>query len=529
VAPTRRRSRDRPLAVLSVALTAALGTAPALALSPGGTPVYSVDVLPGDPLYRELALAAALGLVDEPPPAQEPLSRAEMHRLLGGVDARRAGAFTSRLARVQDAIAPWRRYRETGGERTLAEWHPLRSIELNGSRIRGAERAPRVLAEGSDRTEGLALERDGTLAYEEAELTFHAEGRLRADRDGVDYRALALLVRTQLGGVRVTVGREPLSWGPSAHGSALLTTNARPLDLARAEPTSPFRLPGGLRRVGAWRVTAFTGRMNDPQRADFPNPWLAGLRATLAPARWLLLGATRTAMLGGEGGPFHFGADSIWDLLTAVRENDLGSGSDTDQKASIEGTLYLWPLLRSFPYVRGGRLYAEYAGEDSPQGRPPFPSSPARLFGLELVGGPLLLRGETARNVDDTALWYSHFLYTDGYTYRGRVLGHPMGGDSRAAYVDLEATVGGWGIASAGWARVEHGFEARDGLSPKIVDPPVPHAVYDELRVRVEKFRGPFPGAIAAEVRWTDGRGDVGAFDPAERWGASLAWRQAAW
>jgi hypothetical protein len=197
--------------------------------------------------------------------------------------------------------------------------------------------------------------------------------------------------------------------------------------------------------------------------------------------------------------------------------------------ASLEGSLYLWPLLRSVPWLRGGRLYAEYAGDDALQGVPPLPSSPARAFGLELVGGPALVRVEAALNDDDTGLWYWHYLYTDGYTYRGKVMGHPMGGDSRSVFADLEITAGTWGLLTASWSRVQHGFEALPGVPGKAVDPPVPHVDRDDIALRVEKYWGPFPGSLAAEVRWGHASGDLDTFEHTETWGATLAWRRPAW
>jgi hypothetical protein len=163
------------------------------------------------------------------------------------------------------------------------------------------------------------------------------------------------------------------------------------------------------------------------------------------------------------------------------------------------------------------------------RGFPPLPSAAAGVFGLELAIGPALARVEAAHDDDDSDLWYWHYIYTAGYTTRGKVMGHPMGGDSRSVHADLEVAAGRWGLLTAGWSRVQHGFETLRGVSPRLVDPPVPHAEHDELALRVEKYWGPFPGAVTAEVRRVDARGDVDAFEATERWGVTLGWRQAAW
>jgi hypothetical protein len=137
-----------------------------------------------------------------------------------------------------------------------------------------------------------------------------------------------------------------------------------------------------------------------------------------------------------------------------------------------------------------------------------------------------LLRAESSNVRDDSNLWYWHKIYTDGYTYRGRVLGHPMGGDSRAQSYDLEVPVGDWGLVTATMERQEHGFWATPGLPPDQAIKPILHGVQDTFKLAVEKYWGPFPGALRAEVRALREWGDGERLGPLEEWGVTVEWRR---
>ncbi len=271
----------------------------------------------------------------------------------------------------------------------------------------------------------------------------------------------------------------------------------------------------------------FLAHLDDPGRTDAPSPWLTGTRVTYAPTRWFLLGGTHTTMLGGEGHEFAITPRSVWNLFTGSNENrtENDGKNDTNHIASVDWSLYLWPAFRHVPVLNGGRLYGEYGGEDSPQNGP-FPSAPGKTYGIELVVKGVLLRGEASANRDDGNLWYWHKIYTDGYTYRGRVIGHPMGGDSRAQSYDLEVPVGNWGLVTLTMERQEHGFRTNPGVPPDQAVDPILHGVQDTFKLAVEKYWGPFPGAFRVEARALREWGDVERLGPLEDWGVTVEWRR---
>ena len=506
----------------------------------------SVPMPPGDPIYRELRLADNLGLLADPLMGSQPLSRAEIFRLMQpladgievgtgmiplALDSSRGitASVSHRLSGARNSVNSWDVYWGKGVYPTTLSWQPLKLVSLRGSHILRDTDVQHRLDHGYNITEGLVLTRDGHLFVEGNWLAVNAAYRLRADRHALTFQPLVLNVRTGWKNIRLTYGQEPLWWGPGVRGSMLITTNARSLNQIRLESDSPWRLPGFLESLGKWQAGLFVSKMNDPHRGDFPDPWLTGLRVSYRPTSWFVLSGTRTIMLGGQGNEFVLTWDSFWNLVTGKNENKgAGAGNNnTDQKASLDASLYLWPVFRNIPVVEGGRFYVEIAGEDSPQtkfGPDVFlPSARGEMFGVELVARGALLRFEHAHSVDDKNLWYWHHLYRDGYTYRGRIMGHPMGGDSKSWTTQAEVPMGRRGLIAAGWERYRHGYEAEPGVPPSWVDPPVSTGTVDLYELAVEVYSGRWPGRFRVEGRLWDETGSLERIGPQEQWGVTLS------
>ena len=486
-----------------------------------------------DPFHRELRLAAALGLLSGPLYGQAPMSRSEAFRLLRGPADRRPDASRGvtddvayRMARVRAALGgrdAWQQGRYLPAVRVT----PDERLWITGSTVRRGAQATRYLDHGYAWRQGMTLENQASLGADLRHVALDVSGRFRADGDGAEFRFTRLNARTGFGNLRLIVGREPLQWGPEVHGGLLISRNARPLDQIRLESEKPFTLFNV--RALTFTGSFFVGRLDDPDRKDFANPNLTGMRVTWQPARWFAFGATRTVMFGGEGNAYRWSVGSFLDMLLGRNENrntSEGIVNDTDQKASIDGSIYLWPVLQHAPVVQGGRIYAQYGGEDSPQHGNPLPSAPGRVWGLELVGEGILGRVEWSDVVDDHNLWYWHKIYTDGYTYRGVVLGHPMGQDSDALSVDLEIPLGRWGLLMPSWQRQRHGFSAYLNTPPDASFPPIPHAEPQRFGLAVEAAMGRLPGSLWVEGgEWRES-GDLERNGPTEDWGISVGWRR---
>ncbi|MBN1809338.1 MAG: hypothetical protein JW909_09750 [Planctomycetes bacterium] len=235
----------------------------------------------------------------------------------------------------------------------------------------------------------------------------------------------------------VEAGRESLWWGPGRHGSLLLSNNARPFDLVRVGTEEPLLAPGLLSFVGLVNLEAFMTRL-EVDRA-VPEPYLLGMRFSCRPTPGLELGLMRTAMFGGEGREATL--STLWDVITARNENTPGQPGNQLASAYICWDTRLWgqPV----------RIYGELGGED--QADPVYFTKQALLAGVYLpeIGGNrrITLRAEYADTYmgghgGADGVWYNHSIYTSGYTYYGRIMGHHMGTDARDLFIELGIEAG---------------------------------------------------------------------------------------
>jgi len=258
------------------------------------------------------------------------------------------------------------------------------------------------------------------------------QGTVVADPDDDQtFRPDGSYVAVSLGNWMLSAGYLDRWWGPGWEGSLILSTNARPMPaigVDRNEPR-PFETRW-LRWLGPWRLSTLMGQFESDR--DYPNALLFGLRAEIRPHPTLQIAATRTAQWCGDGRPC--GLDTFWDLL-------LGNDNDQALEDQPGNQLAGFDLRWSWP---GGRvplaLYAQGIGEDEAGF---LPSKYLGLFGAEVWGD--LAGGSWRAHVEyaDTACdflssepefgcAYTNSIYTTGYRYRGRVLGHAMDADGES-------------------------------------------------------------------------------------------------
>jgi hypothetical protein len=231
---------------------------------------------------------------------------------------------------------------------------------------------------------------------------------------------------TRLGNWWLGVGALDRWWGPGWDGSLILSTNARPvpaLMLARNQ-SHAFASPW-LAWLGPWQLHAFIGQLEGDR--DIPRAKLLGARFTFKPARSLEIGLSRTAQWGGEGRPEDL--DTFVDLLTGNdNRGDDGINAENEPGNQLAGYDLRWAIGPSFAF------YGQSIGEDSAG------SAPSRFMNLGGVetwagrpgGGSYRLRLEYADTKAKLLNYaYNHGIYTDGYRYRGRTLGHAMDNDGR--------------------------------------------------------------------------------------------------
>lgn len=337
--------------------------------------------------------------------------------------------------------------------------------------------------------------------------------------DGQDLRPDGSYLAAILGNWIISLGYLDRWWGPGWQGSLILSDNARPLPaiaLDRRRP-GPFDLPV-LRWLGPWRLSTFMGRFESER--DFSHALLFGFRMEFRPHPTLQIAASRTAQWCGDGRPC--GLDTFWDLLV---------GNDNDQPLEEQPGNQLggFDLRWSWP---GGRLpvalYAQAIGEDEAG---LMPSKYLGLFGAEAWGN---LGSNTWRmhlEYADTACdflntppefgcAYTSSIYTTGYRFRGRVLGHSMDADGESVgggVMLVEPTGARWGILARNVNLNRAGTSPGHSLTPVA-------AFVDDLSLTHER---PFAwGNITVSIGYSDltSTGPTGLDDGVRGY---LAWRHA--
>ena len=225
---------------------------------------------------------------------------------------------------------------------------------------------------------------------------------------------------------RVGAGRIARQWGPAWDGSLILGTAARPfLNLSVEAASGPLARDGFWWWLGEVDFSAFFGELED-DRGDYARPYLMGSRIVVRPWPWLELGASRTAMWGGEGRDNSF----ITFLKSVLGRDNSCNGSDCSGQPGnqLAGFDVRLSLDRWLP---GIALYGQVIGED---GRPETSIVPAKNMyqaGAEWRHDDALVFAEwTDSTAGPAGVAYNHPIYSDGYRHRGRPLGFWADGDS---------------------------------------------------------------------------------------------------
>ncbi len=244
-----------------------------------------------------------------------------------------------------------------------------------------------------------------------------------------------------LGNWIVSIGSIDRWWGPGHDGSLILSSNARAIPMLSADRNyaDAFESPW-LSWIGPWRISVGYGVLEGNR--DIAHAHIVTFRGTARPLESLEIGLARVAIWCGDNRPCN--GQSFKDLLIG-NESDVENLDDNpgNQLAELE---FRWRAPRSLLPLA---VYGSLVGEDSisPSGTPDvkdyLPSRRIHLVGAETWGaigsGSYRVHFEFADTVcrfsvpdPDYGCAYEHFIYTDGYRYRGRVVGHSIDGDGRS-------------------------------------------------------------------------------------------------
>lgn len=234
-------------------------------------------------------------------------------------------------------------------------------------------------------------------------------------------------LKTHIGNMEIFLGKDALAWGHGQHGNLLLSGNSTPQTMLKLSTIDPLDLTGIFSFLNQANATFFY-TTPESNRGDVKNPNMSGVRLSFKPSANFTFSLAGTAILGGDGHEIHWG--DIPDLI-------IGKNADnsTDEKwNAIAGYDLNWRI----PALRGLQLYAEYYGEDQKDHPIPHPFLHAHVLGFYLPKlndrGDWDLRFEAAKT---TKVWYSHWLYRDGYTFKDDIMGDAMGNNATRYYLNV--------------------------------------------------------------------------------------------
>jgi hypothetical protein len=371
-------------------------------------------IAPGDSSLRhDLALLADAGIVHAPLTAW-PVSWAEVAR-----DVNRHVAVSGQSPWIRAALERVR----------LAAQQATRTGRMNATaRVAGS-------------AEPMALRRFGYSPREEGELS--AGVQYTGDRFAIRLQATGVVDRDDdrelrpdgsyaavvLGNWMLHAGYIDRWWGPGWEGSLIYGSNSRPIPSVTVERnfSDPIDHPW-LHWLGQWRFSATMGQL-ESSREDAPNARLFGMRFTWKPHSRVEIGLSRSAQWCGDGRPCD--AETFWDLLT-------GNDNDQPREEQPGNQMAGFDARWSLPWLPVA-VYGQMIGEDEAGG---LPSQFLGLFGMEMTGGlgdkswrAHVEYADTACSFYDSephfGCAYRNFIYSDGYQYRDRSIGHSIDGDSR--------------------------------------------------------------------------------------------------
>lgn len=275
--------------------------------------------------------------------------------------------------------------------------------------------------------------------------------------------AVALAVRDSPGDARVTsaygafhiglfrawAGRRAFDAGVAHEGSFVLT-EGHAFDGAGFD-TDPFRIRGPLGALGPIRVSMLLSRFD--RSGDIRDPWFAAMRVTTSPHPTLAIGVQRAALFGGEGNE---SIDPWRVFLLAIGMPDV-PGKDSDFENQVLSFDAYWK-----PAGAPVSFHAEWGTDDTGGA---LIVVPGFRIGAQLhdVAGPGVTVGVEhtfmAPRFRPFSEWYMHGALAQGWTDRGRLLGHPLGGHGWENAILLE-----YDNALIAGGRLFHRYRGRDNL-----------------------------------------------------------------
>jgi hypothetical protein len=250
---------------------------------------------------------------------------------------------------------------------------------------------------------------------------------------GAAVRRMHLLegyIAIAFGGLQLSLGKQSLWWGPGRGGPLMMTNNAEPMLMLRLGNSSPKKLPGWLSAAGPYRSEFFFGKLEGHHFP--PGGYIHGQKFSVKPSPNLELGFSRTVIFAGGPQPLTWGTffDSFVSTSTGNPDPRYKPG---DKRGGFDFTYHI-PGLRDWLVLYNDSLVdddptplATHRGAMNPGiYLPRIPKAPKLDFRLESVYTDV----PASRSINGQFIYWE-YIYHDGYTNRGNLLGNWIGREGR--------------------------------------------------------------------------------------------------
>jgi len=224
-------------------------------------------------------------------------------------------------------------------------------------------------------------------------------------------------------------------WGPAQSSSLILSNNSRPIPAIALSRNRAVASPNSLLRfLGPWYLTAQLGQLESNRVIPNTKLWLT--RFSFKPIRGLEIGASWTAMWGGDGQ-----GNSLSDFFDVITFNPqcINGASECDDALHTKKGNHLagFDLKYSFSmFDRPVNIYIQRIGEDAIDYY--RVTDEASLIGISsYVGNTKVYFESSDTNVacgsrESTVknCYYEHGEYQSGYRFHGRSIGSTFDSDA---------------------------------------------------------------------------------------------------
>lgn len=454
--------------------------------------------------YSSLEKLTSFGLVDSSVIGTKPFSRLEIARLIIEAKERREdkNEFIDHiLKRLEDEFKDELEIIKEGTSQHIF-YKLIDTIDIKYGYLRGTSSTFSYIRLPDIKDTSLWYNNDG-ITYKEGNntiidfsargglfnfLSFYYQPLLTKNSKDNDVETFKIYLKCLLDKFELQVGKDSLWWGQGYHGSLILTNNAKPLKFIKLSNHTPILLPWIFSHLGAFKGTFFASKLEEDRVVKEPK--LFGIRANFKPHPLLELGASGIIMAEGEGRP----KLQLKDILTFIKLKHLYK----DGKDAANNIMVLDGRLQ-IPILRNTEIYCEYGGEDT-GGTIIGLGDIAYLYGIYIPrltnDGKTQMRIEYANTVRRESKsgivgWYHHGIYQSGYTYKGLILGHHMGGDSEDFYLQLQRYLKNNLIVNLEFDNEKRGVDKeRQGIYPqethKQVRTQLSYDINDKLEVNLK-------------------------------------------